>query len=1380
MTSVVLEHDWLVGIAGRSFVLLTLTAAAAFACRRRSASVLHGIWAVGLAGCLAIPLVMLLPPGLPLPVLPRAEYSVSTMPAIPASTDGVSTFAPHGDRREATFEPPKTAQPIASTTLSSPIDSRNTTHPTPTTDVNQFQTPLFRTAAILIWGAGIVAILLRRLHQSVSVQRLLHHASDLDSTAWHHELDDASQRLGMSSNVSLKRHSAALSPMVVGLFRPVVLLPDDAASWPHERRNLVLLHELAHVQRRDVLTQMMATLSCAIYWFNPLAWWGASQMKRLREIACDDAVVTHSSVPATYAQTLLDVAKQYRSRPISTAVAMVRSNDVESRIAAILSSTRCRSVLTKGRVRSFAAVTLALALIVGTCQLTSRADDSAKNETKEKTASSTAFEENAESRTMKVRVLDEEGHPLSGVNVFASISEMDGESRVGNGNYTTDQVGIVEVQMPKRIRLMRLWPSKEGYVPLFLNFATGTHDNGRLIPDEYEFRLQKGHRLSGRVIDESGKPISNVNVQVRARVKEPAWGVNPSPIVSTWLAYGDAAAITDVDGYWQITNAPGPLESEDEDYEFDLWVTHPDFTADARWGELQAQQGITTSELRGSDATLTLNRGTKISGQVTGPEGKPITNGWVVWHDEPYFTQGDWETTLDDQGRFSTPPLGAGEHPITVIAPGYAAQRRVVRAKPGMESLHFELKAGNRIVIHFVDTDGAPISHAGVYLGVMSSADTWNNTNALHNQTGSNVPDYGVPRRANDQGVYIWDWAPKDAVKYHIGAKGFAGKTLSLVPKSEPHVVTLSPQRVVTGVVTDASTGRQVDRFQVMPVIVFSPDHLSTPIMDKLDCSNGHYELPLRGSADPEDHYRVRIEADGYRSIVTEELFGPLDGKVTLDVSLQPAPARTGRVVNADGQPVEYARVLQASPTEVPNTSNGEPDTYGTRPILTDANGEFHFRATTEQVLIRAYHDQGFAEKTMQPEVESIGEMKLRPWSTVSGLLIQDGEPVAGESIYFSPLVKRGLTEARYQDSYYATTDTDGAFQLNRLPPIAGTVRAHLGPWRDSPLTSSEAVPLQLSPGEHREIVLGGDGATVTGRVAATGRNNDDLSKKWSLNYLVSRDRGVDYPVEASPLSIDPSGRLQLASLRHSDFHSWVDSRLSYFVKLPSDGQLVIHGVEPGEYDLVIQLYEQPAGCLVETIGARIVTVTVTAEQAVRGQIDIGEIEVQCRVGPRVGSDMRAFKFTDASGQVRHVDDLNGRYILLHAWATWCTPCIQSMPILKASVERYADAPLTVVGLNVDNDEAQAKAMANAQGMDWAQNYLGLDSDLMRQLAISTVPAYYLIGPDGELVGSANQWEQIDKLLSTELSENSDRDSATSSPLPGQPGNVVFFPVQKS
>ena len=91
------------------------------------------------------------------------------------------------------------------------------------------------------------------------------------------------------------------------------------------------------------------------------------------------------------------------------------------------------------------------------------------------------------------------------------------------------------------------------------------------------------------------------------------------------------------------------------------------------------------------------------------------------------------------------------------------------------------------------------------------------------------------------------------------------------------------------------------------------------------------------------------------------------------------------------------------------------------------------------------------------------------------------------------------------------------------------------------------------------------------------------------------------------------------------------------------------------------------------------------------------------------------------------------------------------MPEVKSTVAQHSADPLTVVGLNIDKDPFSAKALVQGGGWSWAQNYLGDDSDLMRQLAISTVPSYYLIGPDGKLVGSASAWAQMQEFLSAEL-----------------------------
>jgi hypothetical protein len=369
------------------------------------------------------------------------------------------------------------------------------------------------------------------------------------------------------------------------------------------------------------------------------------------------------------------------------------------------------------------------------------------------------------------------------------------------------------------------------------------------------------------------------------------------------------------------------------------------------------------------------------------------------------------------------------------------------------------LEPGHPIRIKFLNPAGNPIPKAYVGIG------PWRGTNSIYNHDHPNVPDSGIPRRASEDGVYEWDWAPADAVTYWVSATGFARQEVALVAKSTPHVITLAPQRVVVGTVTDASTGKPIESFVAMPVIVFRPDFYSTRTTDAAVGPDGRYELRLTGSADPNSHYRVRFEAEGYRSVVSEASFGPRDGRAMLDFALQPAPARQGLIVDAEGRPVENVTVLQASPTEVPHVANSKPDSWDSRPIPTDAQGHFQLSATTEPVLVRAYHDLGLAEKSLTPEEKVVGVMKLEPWAKVSGRLVQEGRPVAGEGIYLHPLVRRGLTEARFQDSYYARTDANGYFQLDRLPPIRGSLRASLGPWQDSPLTSRpRAMPCGRSP----------------------------------------------------------------------------------------------------------------------------------------------------------------------------------------------------------------------------------------------------------------------------------------------------------------------------
>ena len=146
-------------------------------------------------------------------------------------------------------------------------------------------------------------------------------------------------------------------PMAWGIVRPAVLMPADADEWPGERLRIVLLHELAHVRRRDCLTHVLAQAACAVYWFHPLAWMAARRARAERERACDDLVLAAGTRGSDYAEELLQIARVMRAGRFpavlaGATLAMAHRSQLEGRLLAILDPRMPRRGMT--RVRALA------------------------------------------------------------------------------------------------------------------------------------------------------------------------------------------------------------------------------------------------------------------------------------------------------------------------------------------------------------------------------------------------------------------------------------------------------------------------------------------------------------------------------------------------------------------------------------------------------------------------------------------------------------------------------------------------------------------------------------------------------------------------------------------------------------------------------------------------------------------------------------------------------------------------------------------------------------------------------------------------------------------------------------------------------------------
>ena len=126
------------------------------------------------------------------------------------------------------------------------------------------------------------------------------------------------QELHIRRSVGLMRSAAVSSPMMLGLVRPVILLPTrDLAD---NELDLTLRHELLHLKRRDVAYKAVMLLANAVHWFNPLVWWMAREAGRNLELCCDEAVIRslNGGGRRAYGQVLLQAAADASGPALST------------------------------------------------------------------------------------------------------------------------------------------------------------------------------------------------------------------------------------------------------------------------------------------------------------------------------------------------------------------------------------------------------------------------------------------------------------------------------------------------------------------------------------------------------------------------------------------------------------------------------------------------------------------------------------------------------------------------------------------------------------------------------------------------------------------------------------------------------------------------------------------------------------------------------------------------------------------------------------------------------------------------------------------------------------------------------------------------------
>ncbi len=206
-----------------------------------------------------------------------------------------------------------------------------------------FDGTLLERMALTIWLIGTIALISKLLLGAMRLRRLEWHCRGEVSDS----LQEAVARVAVTMGLCPPRlllGASDCAPMVWGVIRPRLLLPSGAATWPFEKLDAVLLHELAHLARRDPAALWLTHAVQAVHWFNPLVWLVGWRLRADQERACDDMVLGRGVRASGYAQHLLDIARCQRIAPGLgfCALAMARSTPVEDRVMAILDPQRSR------------------------------------------------------------------------------------------------------------------------------------------------------------------------------------------------------------------------------------------------------------------------------------------------------------------------------------------------------------------------------------------------------------------------------------------------------------------------------------------------------------------------------------------------------------------------------------------------------------------------------------------------------------------------------------------------------------------------------------------------------------------------------------------------------------------------------------------------------------------------------------------------------------------------------------------------------------------------------------------------------------------------------------------------------------------------------
>ena len=931
------------------------------------------------------------------------------------------------------------------------------------------------------------------------------------------------------------------------------------------------------------------------------------------------------------------------------------------------------------------------------------------------------------SRTLDLKVVRADDRaPLPGAAVWVrTTSGQDHESRA-----RCDSQGRTPVVFPAETTyILYVVVTHPGFVPIELRWS------GTEVPASYTLALERGVTIGGTVRDEQGRPIAGARVFPCITLRAPRG--DPEMYTSR----GDpVAAITDAQGRWRADALPA---SALPDVKVTLRVTHPDFVMT----KVPSLPTITAAEARALTSVVVLKHGVSLSGTVLAPDGRPVAGANVVAERSP--GEGEYERlATDGEGRFHSGHVLDPTWPdvvLSVQAPGFASVVRQVAVTPAIPMQLIQLAPRKPLRGRVVDVQGRPV--AGAAVGATQ-----------HLRNGQLAWDTVT----DADGRFEWRDAPASGTILLDAYKAPFTQALGREFQAGSGEVTIALHRPIRlhGTVTDAETGRAIDRFVIIPG--WGPDQPGGQ-PDWLRNGAGAKNWPggrfnLDDGLFPDQGYRrsIRVEAEGYQPA---ELLGFRDDAedVAHDFKLLKARPLSGVVHGTDGRPLAGAEVSLIGRTDHPRLKNGRLVTnltVGTAThTLTGPDGRYTFPARETGVGLVVLHDAGFAIRAAADLAASL-DVTVAPWGRIEGTLRVGPRPVA-----------RSKVEAVWNDRWIigrvdceSLTDEAGRCVFERVAPGRQTVYCYVSNPNNHGWTPSNPVSVEVAPGQTVRVDIGGQGRPVVGRLVVP--PGIALSKLvGGLCALRTERRECPHPEDYFDWPDDRQSDWVRTWHATPEGRAFFASERMYAIILGSDGSFRAEDVPAGRYLLNMPFTSRTSGDQTGRLGLARAVVNVPPIPGGRSDepLDIGAVplDVFPRNSLKVGDLAPALTTGAADGRPLDLGALRGKYVLLAFWATWRAQTLAVVTPLKATYDASGRDPrLVMIGLSMDATADISKRYAARHGLAFDQRHLGAGDDPNRVAAAFGVrypPQILLIGPDGRVVAKDLEGDGIAQAVASAL-----------------------------